>query len=186
MTRWIVAGYLIVEIAAFWAMVHFLGWGWAILITVAAAAVGFAVLGRRTREIFTRARTGTGDSPGAALTDSALLTVAGVLTVLPGVVTTVLGLILTASPVRRRLQPVVVAGAARQAGRLAERVSVVRMAPNGYVDGSVVDGTVVDDGRVTGDVVDVTVRNPDGSVHVDIPELTDHPYGDPDRRTGGR
>ena len=186
MVRWIIAGYLVVEIAAFWALVHFLGFGWALLITLAASALGFAVLGRRVREFAAPVRNRAagpdpaGESPVAAFSDSALLAVTGILTVLPGIVTTVLGLILTASPVRRRLRPVVAAGAARKATLLAEKITVVRMAPHGHVDGSVVDGSIVDEGRVRSDIVDTTVRNPDGSSYQDIPAL---PEGSPHDRT---
>lgn len=169
MKPWIVVGYLAVEIAAFWAMVHFLGWGWAILITIAASAVGFAVLGRRARGIFSAARAPQpeGASPGRTLTDSALFAGAAVLTILPGIVTTLLGLILLAGPVRRRLRPVVAVAATRRASLLAERVTIVGMTPGGYVDGTVVDGS-----RAEGSVVeDTTIRNPDGTIYTPRPTL---------------
>ncbi|MFC0315508.1 FxsA family protein [Gordonia phosphorivorans] len=169
MKPWIFLGYLAVEIAALWAMVHFLGWGWAIVITVAASAVGVAVLGRRFREIFTAARQSRTDqaSVGGALTDSALFAGAAALTIVPGVVSTLLGLILLAGPVRRRLRPVVTAAATRRATLLAERVTIVGMTGSrGYVDGE-----VVDDGRAEGVVVDTTIRNPDGTIYVDVPPL---------------
>ncbi|WP_448223598.1 FxsA family protein [Gordonia iterans] len=162
MKRWIFVGYLAVEIAAFWAMVHFLGWAWAFVITIAAAAVGFAVLGRRARDIFAGARSPGADrsSPRQAFTDSALFAGASVLTVLPGVVSTVIGLILLSRPVRRRLEPVVAAAATRKVSALADRITVVGMTPNGYVD-----GTVVAEGRAEGSViVETTIRNPDGSI----------------------
>lgn len=169
MKRWVFLGYLVVEIAAFWAMVHFLGWAWAIVITVAASAIGFAVLGRRAREIVTAARTQSPDraSPGRTLSDSALFAGASVLTIMPGVVSTAAGLIVLSGPVRRRLRPVVAAAATRKAASLAERVTIVGMTPNGYVD-----GVVVDQGRAEGSIiVDTTVRNPDGSIFVDQPAL---------------
>ncbi|MEZ5211686.1 MULTISPECIES: FxsA family protein [unclassified Gordonia (in: high G+C Gram-positive bacteria)] len=169
MKRWMFLGYLVVEIAAFWAMGHFLGWAWAIVITIAAGAVGFAVLGRRAREIITAARTPApeGAGPGRTLTDSALFAGAALLTILPGVVSTLLGLILLAPPIRRRLRPVVAAAATRRATVFAQRVTIAGMTPNGYVD-----GTVVDDGRAEGSViVDMTVRNPDGTIRHDLPAL---------------
>ncbi|MFT4087966.1 MAG: FxsA family protein [Gordonia sp. (in: high G+C Gram-positive bacteria)] len=166
----VVAGYLIVEIAAFAAMVHFLGWGWAFLITVAATAVGFAVLGRRARQIVDGARQAmrNEESPVKTLSDSALFAVAAILTILPGVVSTVLGLILMAAPVRRVLRPVVTAAAARRVTRFAERVTLIGTP---YGGASYIDGAVVDGGTVTPTVVDTTVRNPDGSVYTEIPAL---------------
>ncbi|GAA4749406.1 FxsA family protein [Gordonia alkaliphila] len=180
MKPWIFLGYLAVEIAAFWAMVHFLGWGWAIIITVAASAIGVAVLGRRFREIFTAARTSRAEqtTPGGALTDSALFAGAAVLTIIPGVVSTLLGLILLAGPVRRRLRPVVTAAATRRANLFAERVTLIGMTPQGaapgargFGGGGYVDGVVVDEGRAEGVVVDTTIRNPDGTIYVDVPPL---------------
>lgn len=165
MKRWIFVGYLAVEIAAFWAMVHFLGWAWAFVITIAAAAVGFAVLGRRARDIVTRVRSQGPDrpSPGQAFTDSALFAGASVLTILPGAVSTVVGLILLSRPVRHRLEPVVTAAATRKVASLADRITVIGMTPNGYVDGS-----VVDEGKAESSViVETTIRNPDGTIHVD-------------------
>ena len=175
MKRWVFLGYVVVEIAAFWAMVHFLGWGWAILITLVAAVIGFAVLGRRAREIFSGAQRGRADADGpmGTVSDSALFAGATALTMAPGVVSTVGGLILLAPPVRRRLRPVVAAKAAQRANLVAERVTLIGVNPTGYfapgadtVDGSVVDSTVT---RST--VVDTTVRNPDGSIYVEQPEL---------------
>lgn len=194
MKRWVFLGYLVVEIAAFWAMVHFLGWGWAILITVAAAAVGVAVLGRRAREIFTRAsgpvstletaprrRNSLDSSPLGTVSDSALFAGATVLTILPGIVSTVGGLILLAPPVRNRLRPVVAAKAAQRANLVAERVTLIGTGPRASAAGTniygtntygaTVDGSVVDSTVVESTVVDVTVRNPDGSIHVNQDEL---------------
>lgn len=169
MKRAIFAGYLVVEIAAFWAMVHFLGWGWALVITVAAAGVGFAVLGRRARELFGALRTpeSVAASPGRTFSDSTLFAGAALLTVLPGVVSTLGGLILLSPPVRNRLAPVVTGAATKRAGLFAERVRIVAMTPNGYVDGS-----VVGEGRVEESViVETTIRNPDGTIAHDLPAL---------------
>ncbi|MFT3662397.1 MAG: FxsA family protein [Gordonia sp. (in: high G+C Gram-positive bacteria)] len=169
MKRWVFVGYVAVEIAAFWAMAHFFGWGWAILLTVAAMAVGVAVLGNRAREIVAGARSMGPDrsTPGQAFTDSALFAGASILTILPGVVGTVVGLALLSRPVRRRMEPVVTAAATRKVQSLADRVSVIGMAPNGYVD-----GTVVREEKAEGSViVETTVRNPDGTIHVDRPAL---------------
>ena len=199
MKRWIFAGYLAVEIAAFWAMVHFLGWGWAIVITVAAAAVGFAVLGRRAREIFSAAGRRNvlddGGGPMGAISDSALFAGATALTIAPGVVSTLGGLILLAPPVRDRLRPLVAAKATQRATLVAERVTLIGTPGGGYrggatVDGSVIDSTVVDSTVIDSTVVesivvDTTVRNADGSVRVELPELPPVPdtryFGSGDR-----
>ena len=168
MMKWLFAGYLVAEIAAFWAMVHFLGWGWAIVITVVASVIGVAVLGRRARELYSESRRAMRNevAPTDALSHTALFAGAAGLTVLPGVVSTVGGLVLLSPPVRQRLQPKVTQAASRKAAQLSERVTLVQMTPNGYVDGS-----VVGESRPESTVVDTTVRNPDGTVFIEYPEL---------------
>ncbi|ALG84859.1 FxsA family protein [Gordonia phthalatica] len=172
--RYIFVGYVVAEVAAFWAMTALLGFGWAFLITLLATGVGYAMLGRRARNLGTDVRKAMRQeiAPGKPLTDSALFGVAALLTVLPGVVSTVVGLLLMTRPARTALRPVVAATAARRATRMTEQLTVVDLGggPAGgrgfgfghhdYIDGS-----------VDADIVDTTVRNPDGSVYVDIPQL---------------
>ncbi|WP_347958021.1 FxsA family protein [Gordonia aichiensis] len=182
--RYIFVGYVVAEIAAFWAMVHFLGFAWAFLITILAAGVGYVVLAKRARSLGTDMRKAMRQeiAPGEPLTDTALFGVAALLTILPGVVSTVVGLLMLTRPARKALRPVVAATAARRATLMSQRMTVIDLGGGpaggrgfgfgdpGYVDGTV-DGTVVDS---TTTVVDTTVRNPDGTVRLDIPELPPH------------
>lgn len=184
MIRLAIVAYLVVEIAAFWALTHFLGFGWALLITIGAAAVGFAVLGRRARTLTADLRRATRREPTDARPagEGVLFAGAALFTILPGVVSTVVGLILMTPPARRVLRPAVEAGMIRRASRL---VSGVRASGLGdsrrgfpgdrYVDGTV-EGSVVDE---TSDVVDVTKRRPDGSVYTDVPGLPEPPTAHP-------
>lgn len=173
--RYIFLGYVVAEIAAFWAMAHFLGFAWAFLITIAATGIGYAVLGARARSLGTDIRRAVRReaTPGAALTDSALFGVAAVLTILPGIVSTIVGLLLMTRPFRVLMRPAVAAVAARRATLMAERVSVINVGgmPAGFGaygdDPYARSGHGYVDGTVEGDVVDMTVRNPDGTVHVD-------------------
>ncbi|WFN94741.1 FxsA family protein [Gordonia sihwensis] len=172
--RYLFVGYVIAEIAAFWAMAHFLGFAWAFLITVLAAGVGFAVLGRRARTLGTDMRKAMRNEIGAGrpITDSALFAVTATLMILPGIVSTIVGLLLMTPPARRLLRPVVAATAARRATAMAGRMTVIDLGGRpaggrgfGFGGHGYVDGTV------EGVVVDTTVRNPDGSVHADAPSL---------------
>lgn len=136
--------YLAVEIAAFWAMAHYLGVGWAILITVAASAVGVALLGRRGRAVFADLGRASRSEISTAqpLTDTALLAASTVLTIIPGVVTTLLGVTLMFRPIRRLMAPVVGIAVARRAPGLFGSGGLIRTRV--VVDGTVVDGSVID------------------------------------------
>ncbi|MEJ9080941.1 FxsA family protein [Gordonia malaquae] len=175
MIRLLLAGYVVVEIAAFAALTYFLGFGWALLITLGAAAVGFAVLGRRARGLTADLRRASRREPtdGEPASDAALFAGAALFTILPGVVSTMVGLVLMTPPVRRMLAPAVERSLVRRAS------FVVAGVPSGmgrrYVDGTV-EGDVVDQ---TSDVVDITPRNPDGSVYIDLPRLPQSPVTQP-------
>lgn len=180
MIRLAIVAYLVVEIAAFWALTHFLGFGWALLITIGAAAVGFAVLGRRARTLTADLRSAARREPTDARPagDGVLFAGAALFTILPGVVSTVVGLILMTPPARKVLSPAVEAGMMRRASVLVTG----RQGPLGgrrggarYVDGTV-EGSVIDE---TSDVVDVTKRRPDGTVHIDVPGLPEPPAARP-------
>lgn len=119
-TRVIVFGYPLVEVLAFWVVGEAIGWGWAALILLAGIPVGWAVM----RRAITDAREGKAD-------DALGIGVAGVLILIPGFVTDILGAVLLLPPVRRSL-----------AARLRTWVdlSPVRM---GFVAGDVVRGEVL-------------------------------------------
>ncbi|GEE02885.1 membrane protein FxsA [Gordonia spumicola] len=175
MIRLLLAGYLVVEIAAFAALTYFLGFGWALLITLGAAAIGFAVLGRRARGLVSDLRRASRREPtdGEPASDTALFAGAAVFTILPGVVSTIVGLALMTRPVRSALHPVIDRGIAR-------RTSLIMAGVPGGVGGRYVDGTV--EGDVidqTSDVVDLTPRRPDGTVYVDLPSLPQPPLTRP-------
>jgi UPF0716 protein FxsA len=140
--RWVLLLYVVAEIAAFAGLAHWLGVGWALLITLLAGAAGYAFLAVRgnrvIRDLGKAARNEI--RPTQPLPDTALLGFSTVLVILPGIVTTALGVLLMAPPVRAAARPVVTAFGAR---RLASVVSVVG-ARTVFLDGDVIDGEVVD------------------------------------------
>ena len=139
-----ILGYLVIELAAFVLMVKFLGLPWAILISIAAAVVGFLVLRSQGRKVFGELRRASRNEVDARapLTDTALLAAASILMVIPGIVSTVLGTVLLIPPVRKAVRPAVMAfGAVKFAGAV-DRAGLY--ATGVYGGGQVIDGTVVD------------------------------------------
>ncbi|MGV9711331.1 FxsA family protein [Gordonia sp. NPDC003424] len=153
-----VIAYLAIEIGAFAAMVHFLGFAWAVLITIFAVFAGFVMLQWQGRKVFAELRRASRNEvdPRDPLTDTALLAAATLLLVLPGIVSTVVGLVLLIPPVRRLLRPAVTAVGAKSFAASMNRAGVY--ASRGvYMRGTVIDGTVID---TDGTVVDPTSGYP--------------------------
>jgi UPF0716 protein FxsA len=136
--------YAVIEVAALVAVVAWLGLGWTLLLLLAGAAVGMWLVrreGARAALATAEAMRG-GRTAHAELTDGALIGLAGLLILIPGVVSDVLGLLLVLPPTR--------ALARRRLVTLLERRSpmlrTVRIRTGGtVVDGSVVDSTVAGD-----------------------------------------
>lgn len=155
-----VIAYIAIEIGAFVAMTHFLGFGWAVLITVGAVAAGLLLLRQQGRKVFAQLRRASRNEvdPRGPLTDTALLAGATMLMVIPGVVSTAAGLLLLIPPVRRALHPVVAAAGAKSFAASMDRAGLY--ASGIYVrGGTVVDGTVVDSEAT---VSTPPTTNPDG------------------------
>lgn len=146
--------YVVVEIAAFVAVAQWIGVFAAILLLIACSAVGTALVGAQGRRVFEQfRRAGRGEvTPGTAVADGALVALGAVLMFVPGLVTSVAGLLLLVPFTRAVLRPAVSALAARKVGGLVgqTRYRGVVIDP----DGDVVDGVVVqqwyDDGHGTG------------------------------------
>ncbi|WP_459546797.1 FxsA family protein [Nocardia sp. X0981] len=136
--------YLVVEIATFAAVVAWLGAMPAILLLIASSAAGVLLLGsqwRRVGEQFRRASRAE-ITPGAAVADGALVGLGSVLMFVPGLVTSVLGLLFLAPPTRALLRPVVAVLAARRVAGLA--ASVPHRSAT-VIDADIADGVVVDE-----------------------------------------
>ncbi|WP_067895835.1 FxsA family protein [Nocardia vaccinii] len=142
--------YLVVEIAALVVVGHFIGVVATILLLIACSGLGLMLVrsqGRRVFDQFRRASRGE-IAPGTAVADGALVTLGAVAMFVPGLITSVLGLILLL-PTRRLLRPIVSAFATRRIDRLSMAAGYrgVVVDPSG----DVVDGVVVqeyyDDGQ---------------------------------------
>jgi UPF0716 protein FxsA len=115
--RWFLV-YAVIELAAIVALAWSIGLGWTILLLLAGLAVGIALAGSQVKRQVRRLRDGF-DTPQGALTDGALIALGTVLVVIPGIVTTVFGLLLLLPPTRA-------------AARIVRR-------RRDYIDGEVID-----------------------------------------------
>lgn len=133
--------YAVVELAAVIALVSTVGWGWTLLVLLATSLLGWGLLAPMAGSHLVRQlghlRSGLTD-PHRAVSDGALVTLATVLVLVPGMVTTVLGVLLLVPPIRAIARP----GLAAVGVRLRRRTPLVNDPhdPRGdYIDGEVVD-----------------------------------------------
>ncbi|MEO9330102.1 FxsA family protein [Gordonia aurantiaca] len=165
--RWF-AVYALLEIAAFVAMAMTLGFAWAVLITIGAGVLGFLTLRRQGRKVIGELRRAANNEvdPRTPLADTAVVAASTLLLVIPGVVSTVVGMLMLFPPTRRVLRPLVIALGARRVASAMDRAGLY--ATGAFRDSRVtVDGTVIDGGVGTGGVVDGVV--------VDVPGTNTNP-----------
>ncbi len=131
--RWFLI-YVVVELAAVVALASTIGVGWTALLLLATFAIGLVLAGSQVKRHFRRLRSGF-DDPQGALTDSALIGVGTLLVVVPGLVTSAVGLLLLSPPIRAAARPVL-------SRLVARRVPLNTAATAGhgdYIDGEVID-----------------------------------------------
>jgi UPF0716 protein FxsA len=139
--------YAVVEIAALVALASTIGLGWTLLILLATFLVGLAVAGSQIKRQLRRLRDGMTTAHGA-VSDGALVALGALLVVIPGLVSSLLGLLLLLPPTRAAARPVLTFLAVRGIGRRAPLITlagmgVSRFAGRGdYIDGEVIDVTV--------------------------------------------
>ncbi|WP_255775954.1 FxsA family protein [Mycobacteroides abscessus] len=142
--------YVIVEVSALVALTSTVGIGWTILAVVGAFVIGLVLAGSQARRALGQLRRG-GRSPGGAIADGALIALGTIAVVIPGLVSSALGLLLLLPPTRAVLRPLLAFVAVRQLSRRAPLISVIptgygayqRTAPRpttvDYIDGEVID-----------------------------------------------
>jgi UPF0716 protein FxsA len=138
--------YAVIELAVLVALTSTIGFGWTILLLLATFLVGLALAGSQVKRHIRRLQSGlTAGTARGAVTDSVLVALGTVLVVIPGLASSLAGVLLLLPPTRAVARPFVTAMAAR-------RVPIVTIAgvrgyrsPRGdYVDGEVVDVVDVD------------------------------------------
>jgi UPF0716 protein FxsA len=139
--RWFLI-YVVVELAAVVALASTIGIGWTALLLLATFAIGLVLAGSQVKRHIRRLRNGF-DNPQGALTDSALIGLGTLLVVIPGLVTSALGLLLLSPPTRAAARPVLSLLVARRVpltGPAAAGSRRYDTAGHGdYIDGEVID-----------------------------------------------
>lgn len=142
--------YVVVELAAILALSATIGWGWTLLALlgtfVLGSVVAAPVAGRQIIAQVRQLRAGLAE-PRSALSDGAMVALATVLVLVPGLVTTALGILLLAPRIRSLARPAVAAialrGIQRRIPLLAdlpdEAPNEARAPRSDYIDGEVID-----------------------------------------------
>jgi UPF0716 protein FxsA len=138
--------YAVLEMAVIVALVSTIGFGWTVLLLAATFIVGIALAGSQVKRHIRRLQSGLTTTPQGAVTDSALVALGTVLTVIPGLVTTAVGLLLLLPPTRAAARPLFTALATRGIGRRVPLITVTGYSAGrgDYIDGEVVDVTDVE------------------------------------------
>lgn len=133
--------YVLVELAVVVALAHTIGLGWTLLVLLGTVVAGAAFAGSRVKREL--ADLVAGRSP---VTDGALTALGAGLLVVPGLVTSAVGLLLLLPPTRTVARPMVVAMVARRIGR--PLVGAGRPVRPDVIDGEVIDVTDVEPPRL--------------------------------------
>ena len=148
--------YAVVELTVVIALVSTVGWGWTLLALLATFLLGWGLLAPmagsqllrqigRLRSGPTEPRGGRRPPAGDALSDAAMVTLATVLILIPGLVTTALGLLLLVPPIRSLARPALSAIGGRGLRRMPLSTDATLFGGGypshgtDYIDGEVVD-----------------------------------------------
>lgn len=145
MAKRLFGAYVLVELAVVIALAYAIGFGWTVLVLLGTFALGVAIAGSQAKQQIRKLQSGLA-SPRGAITDGLLVALGTVLTLVPGLVTSALGLFLLLPPTRPIARPAVAALAARGIGRMPLIVSGsgVRASRGDYIDGEVIDVTDIE------------------------------------------
>ena len=125
--------YAVVELAVVIALVSTVGWGWTLLVLLATFLLGWGLLapmaGSHLLRRIGQLRSGLSE-PRSAVSDGALVTLAMVLVLIPGLVSTAFGLLLLVPPVRSVAGPGLTAVAVRGLQRRVPLTGYATASPN--------------------------------------------------------
>lgn len=135
MIRWIFPVYIVLELAAFFGLGYLIGFGWTFLLIIALVILGIILLLRRRKDL--RTTTNTGNS--GVLVDGSLLGLSAIFLVIPGIITSVIGVLLLLKPVRAIARPAVIAIGARKLTGLFDRLDTLvnLVNPHPIIDGEI-------------------------------------------------
>jgi len=137
--------YALVELAVVVALASTLGFGWTVLLLVGTFVLGLALAGSQVKRQIRRLQSGLAD-PRGALSDGVLVALGTILTVVPGLVSSAIGVLLLLPPTRALARPAVAVLAARGLFRMplvvaGPAAAAFRPGRGDYIDGEVVDVT---------------------------------------------
>ena len=135
-SRLLLFGYPLLEVLTAYLVGLWLGWGWMLLLLLAGIPIGFAIM-RNAADgamVDMQRAAETGQEPDAG--KHGLAFVGGLLFMIPGFWTDLLGLLLVLPPTQRLFR-------ARTRTWLSSRVTTVRMPGVHYPTGDVIQGTVI-------------------------------------------
>ncbi|QCQ91112.1 FxsA family protein [Rhodococcus sp. SGAir0479] len=138
--------YVVVEVGALIWVGSMVGVLWTVLLLIAGSAIGLVLVKSQWRAVmdgFRRATRGEA-SPAGAVADGAMVAAGSVLMFVPGLVTSVLGLLMLLPPTRWALRPLVVLLAGKRAAVTLTGVEFATRAAGARRGGAVIDGEVVD------------------------------------------
>lgn len=145
--------YAVIELAVIIALVSTIGWGWTLLVLLATFLLGWGLLapmaGSHLIRQLGQLRTGPTE-PRSAVSDGALVTLAMALVLVPGLVTTAVGLLLLVPPVRAVAGPgltgIALRGLKRRVPLITDAAAFAADSRRGnygegrdYIDGEVID-----------------------------------------------
>ena len=144
--------YVVAELAVVVALASSIGFGWTLLLLLAAFAGGLALAGSQLKVQLNRLRSGLDAGRSTLAADSMAVAFGTLLVVMPGLLTSVAGLLLLLPPTRAAARPLLSAMAVRGLGRRIPLITVAgvrrpydRPSRPDYIDGEVVDVTEVPD-----------------------------------------
>jgi UPF0716 protein FxsA len=142
--------YVVAELAVVVALASTIGLGWTLLLLLAAFAGGLALAGSQLKVQLNRLRSGLNADQSKLAADGVAVALGTSLVVVPGLLTSVAGLLLLLPPTRAAARPLVSAMSVRGLGRRIPLITVSgtgpyhRPARPDYIDGEVIDVTEVD------------------------------------------
>jgi len=143
MMRRLLLVYAVVELAAVIVLASTIGWGWTLLALLATFVLGWGLLaplaGSHLIRQLNQLRSGSKE-PRSALSDGAMVTLATVLVLIPGLVTTTLGMLLLVPPIRTLAGPGLAAIVLGNFQRWVPLISdPAGRGRRDYIDGEVID-----------------------------------------------
>lgn len=141
-------GYILLEVMVFWAMVNWVGFGWAFLIMVLLMVVGSIVAGSQLRSVAASGQHPNAN-PGRTAGTLGLIMIAAVLASIPGYLTSVISFILLFGPTRELIRRMLAASLTKKMENFGLRMySNSPMAAQRDFYGSFSDPEVIDEEEI--------------------------------------